>query len=130
MRILNLTQHCATPDQLAAGVIDLPEEFRQELLELLTFEQLPDADELKRRAWRVVCLADHYVGAAAMIGGAPFFMAPLESALRRAGWRVLYAFSRRESVEETQPDGSVRKTNVFRHVGFVEASDPTPRATA
>ena len=31
----------------------------------------------------------------------------------------LYAFSRRESVEEWQPDGSVRKINIFRHDGFV-----------
>ena len=31
------------------------------------------------------------------------------------------AFSVRESVEETQPDGSVIKRNVFKHAGFVVA---------
>lgn len=31
-----------------------------------------------------------------------------------------YAFSRRESVETQLPDGSVKKSSVFRHIGFVE----------
>ena len=48
-------------------------------------------------------------------------MPPLEKALRGLGIRPLYAFSVRESVEETLPDGSVRKVAVFRHKGFVEA---------
>jgi len=33
-----------------------------------------------------------------------------------------YDFSRRESVEEVQADGSVRKTAVFRHAGFIQMS--------
>ena len=33
----------------------------------------------------------------------------------------LYAFSVRESVEVHNPDGSVSKNNVFRHLGFIEA---------
>jgi hypothetical protein len=31
----------------------------------------------------------------------------------------VYAFSRRESTEAVQEDGSVRKVAVFRHLGFV-----------
>ena len=31
----------------------------------------------------------------------------------------IYAFSVRESVEETLPDGTVHKTACFRHKGFV-----------
>ena len=34
---------------------------------------------------------------------------------------ALYAFSVRESVESVEPDGSLVKKNVFRHLGFVEA---------
>ena len=30
----------------------------------------------------------------------------------------IYAYSERESVEETQSDGSVIKRNVFKHKGF------------
>ena len=53
-------------------------------------------------------------------------MAPLEDALRRVGIVPLYAFSIRESLDQIQPDGSVRKTAVFRHQGFVgcEADEP------
>jgi len=54
-----------------------------------------------------------------MIGGAPYFMGALESALLEAGVEPVYAFSRRVSEEMIQPDGSVRKVGVFRHVGFV-----------
>lgn len=58
-----------------------------------------------------------------MVGGAPFFMAPLEAALRAVNIIPVYAFSKRESVEEKQPDGSVKKTQVFKHAGFVPACD-------
>ncbi len=34
--------------------------------------------------------------------------------------QVVYAASKRESVEITQPDGSVRKVAVFKHLGWVE----------
>ncbi|MDP3909506.1 MAG: hypothetical protein Q8Q14_03860 [Gemmatimonadales bacterium] len=56
----------------------------------------------------------------AMIGGAPFLMAPLEAALGNRGCATVYAFSVRESAEEVLPDGSTRKVAVFRHRGFVQ----------
>ena len=34
------------------------------------------------------------------------------------GHKALYADSKRESVEKTMEDGSVVKSNVFRHLGF------------
>ena len=133
--ILNFTQHAATPEQIAQGVVDLPEARRQELCQLLTFEELPAPADVRFRAEMVADLYYEVIedlGAdleapttegwpSVMVGGAPFFMGPLESALISMGLegKVLYAFSRRESVEETQPDGSVVKRNVFRHVGFV-----------
>lgn len=46
-------------------------------------------------------------------------MRALEDALANVGVQPVYAFSVRESVEQTQPDGSVRKINVFRHSGWV-----------
>lgn len=57
----------------------------------------------------------------AMIGGAPYLMAPLERALRRVGVRPVYALSERASEEQVQPDGGTKKVAVFRHAGFVEA---------
>ena len=136
-KILNLTQHVATPEQKAQGVVDLDEDRRKILTNLLIFEEIPSLYELKERAFLIANLCygeapDYYLpheeeGGAllynyAMIGGAPFFMSTLEKELLRRGITPLYAFSKRESIEELQPDGSVWKTQVFRHVGFVEVS--------
>jgi hypothetical protein len=55
-----------------------------------------------------------------MIGGAGWLTSSLEDSLRSAGIKPMHSFSRREAGEERLPDGSVRKTQVFRHIGFVE----------
>ena len=131
--VINLTQHKATPEQVAQGVVDLPDEVRQALVVALTFDDLPTLAEIEDTAEVVAELAcqnglggddgDSPWPEAAMIGGAPFLMALLETALKARGIRPVYAFSRRESDETTKPDGSVVKTNVFRHVGFVSVDE-------
>lgn len=118
MRILNLTQHIATPDQVVAGVIE-PDN-KALVAKWLTFDELPSSHELEYRARNLAMLAEGYN--AAMIGGAPYFMAPLERAIAAAGVKVLYAFSVRESVEVPQEDGTVKKTQIFKHAGFIEAA--------
>ena len=55
-----------------------------------------------------------------MIGGAPWFMSSLEKELEAKGFKPVYAFSERVSVEQKQEDGSVKKINIFRHAGFIE----------
>jgi len=109
------------------------------LIRLLTFETLPTAAEVSERAEQLAAFAcgwvdrlfpvgRHWSGdeeepaRRVMIGGAPFLMAPLEASLRAAGFRPIHAFSIRESAEQLQPDGGVRKVAVFRHAGFVEPS--------
>lgn len=125
MKILNLTQHLATKEQLNAGVIDLPEAGRQDLIRLLTFDELPSSSEVQQRAAQIAGEAKRFIEEndididAAMIGGAPYLMAPMERYLKGDGLTPVYAFSQRESVEDIQPDGSVIKTNVFRHAGFI-----------
>ncbi|HEY5383565.1 MAG TPA: hypothetical protein VIJ88_03365 [Candidatus Paceibacterota bacterium] len=116
-KILNLTQHAATAEQIAAGVVEPADKIVVQAL--LTFEELPTAGEIKRRARSLSEFAATSGCKTAMIGGAPFFMGPLEYALATAGIKALYAFSRRETVEEKLPDGGVKKTQVFRHAGFV-----------
>lgn len=129
--ILNLTQHNATADQLAAGVVDLPAEARQWLQQALTFECTPSRAVLKARAEAIVTFAieqgllsgtydDEFGFGQAMIGGAPFFMRALEDALAAQRVQALYAFSRRVSVEKVV-DGTVVKTTEFRHENFVLA---------
>ena len=122
-KIVNLTQHTATPAQVAAGVVDLEDAQRAVLQTLLTFEELPDRLVVLGAANNIAALAQRYAPDAniAMIGGAPFLMGALETALSNRGTNPIYAFSKRESVQETAADGSVRKTAVSRHIGFVAA---------
>lgn len=125
--IINLTQHPGTPEQ---GVTDLAGDELAALKQALTFDAIPTAGEVAERAEYIAELAcmnglggedDDPIPTRAMIGGAPYLMAPLERALRNVGIEPLYAFSTRESVEQAQQDGAVRKVNVFRHAGFVPA---------
>jgi hypothetical protein len=136
--VFNLTQHPATPEQVAQGVIDPPQKIKEELRQLLTFEELPTPKEVEDRAHRIVVQLKNwldeipfdpqtgepsiYIPYKAMIGGAPFLMAPLEKALRESDFTPVYAFSLRVSEEKVNPDGSVVKTQVFKHLGFVEGA--------
>ena len=119
--ILNLTQHTATPEQIAQGVIEPSKENKEDIKDILTFDDIfdTDYDQMTNRAIALATICVREGCSKAMIGGAPFFMPVLEKALCERGVKPLYAFSVRESIEQQQPDGSVRKTNVFKHVGFV-----------
>lgn len=127
MQIINLTQHTATPDQIDAGVIDLNPSQRAILAQWLTFNACPTRQEVLERAALIAggaandsrALGDVPLCTAAMIGGAPFLMGALETALVARGIKPLYAFSVRESVESVDSTGKVTKTAVFRHAGFV-----------
>lgn len=113
--VFNLTQHQATDAEIAAGVT--PAAPSAELKALLTFQALPEKEEILERAEKLAAMATGYP--AAMVGGAPYLMGALETALKKRGIQVLYAFSERKSVEKTLPDGSVQKTAVFEFKGFV-----------
>ena len=136
--ILNLTQHPATTDQIAAGVRDLQGAALAMLRQELTFDNQPDVGTVCVHADAIAMLALAWFDAegvpvtsqdviipidlqtrVAMIGGAPFLMGPLERALISRGIFPAYAFSRREVVEKATADGAVTKTAVFRHEGFV-----------
>ena len=115
-RIVNLTQHDASVEQ--KGVFE-PHQ-KEKVKQLLTFSSLPEREEIKERAEQLAKIAESEKVDFAMIGGAPYLMSALEEALIKKGINPLYAFSKRESVEKTLSDGRVEKTQVFRHLGFVE----------
>lgn len=121
--IANATQHATTPEQIAAGVIDLPADVAAQIRADLTVDELPTRAGIAARCDRIAARVAAHIPARSrvMIGGAPWMMRALEDALRNAGLTPVYAFSVRESVEQQQPDGTVRKTNVFRHAGWVLA---------
>lgn len=123
-KIINLTQHNATAEQAVVGVFNIGDtELNTAVKQLLTFNTIEEAsaESMEARAEKLATIAAKCGADAAMIGGAPYFMSALERALKVSGIKPLYAFSVRESREVTNPDGSVTKTNVFKHVGFVEA---------
>ena len=113
---INLTQHNATPEQACAP---RSKEQAKQIKRLLTFEEPPNLEEIYSRAQALAEIASEVNASEAMIGGAPYLVLALDPALRMRGIEPLYAFSRRESVEVQQEDGSVVKRTVFRHLGFV-----------
>ena len=118
--ILNLTNHPATPDQILGGVFEPT--VKRQVTDRLDFKTLPTKQEILDRAKALARIASSsaYPGLKfAMIGGAPYLMPELEKSLRRVGITPLYSFSERVSEEVHQADGSVTKTNVFKHIGFV-----------
>lgn len=121
-KIINLTQHAFTPDQLkdiesrGLEVVEVDQGFKT----LLNFETLPTHLEISERARAISLIAKEAGAFFAMIGGAPYFMAHLEEALFDKGIKPLYAFSIRSSVERRKEDGTVEKLSVFKHLGFIE----------
>lgn len=118
--IINLTQHMATEDQVAAGVVEPTDEMKEKVVQNLTFDRVPDWWDIGRAARTIAAIAKRSGHKAALIGGAPWLMSALERELINNGVQPLYSFSVRESQEVAQPDGSVKKVAVFRHAGFIK----------
>lgn len=77
--------------------------------------------EIKNNASRLAEICRDMHASHAVIGGAPYFMGPLEQALRKAGIVPLYAFTERVAVEVTDPiTGEVTKTSKFNFAGWIE----------
>ena len=114
--MLNLTQHEGTPDQ------NLQEPSAKALVEkLLTFHGVPTQEQITEAVDALAAIAQAESNDfKAMIGGAPWLMAPLERALQRVSITPCYAFSERKSIESIE-NGEVVKKSVFVHIGFVEA---------
>lgn len=118
-KIINLTQHICTEEQKAQGVFEPKPEDKEVIKKLLTFNEIPSAEEIHKSAAFLTKFAKTYEVKEAMIGGASYLMSSLEEELYNQGIEPLYSFSVRESKEEHLSDGSVKKVNVFKHAGFV-----------
>lgn len=116
--VVNLTQHNATEEQQAQGIVDVSNV--QELRYALTFVGMPTKENIVNRAAVIVQIAKANGAKKAMIGGAPYLMTELERQLVSAGIVPCYAVSDRVTIEETLPDDSVKKTSVFKHIGLYE----------
>lgn len=120
MILINLTQHNLTAEQ-KQGAVEVGTDVRDEVIKLITFNGLPTAGEIKGNASRLAEICRDMHASHAVIGGAPYFMGPLEQALRRVGVTPLYAFTERVAVEVTNPEtGEVTKTSKFNFAGWIE----------
>ena len=119
MKIVNLTQHNPTAEQGEAGVFNAADDVAVVKAALL-FTTLPSVEEIAIRAKTLAQVAKESGAEAALIGGAPYLMGELETALKAVGVKPLYSFTERVSVERLADDGKVIKTNEFKHIGFVE----------
>ena len=118
MKILNLTQHVATQEQLVAGVFEPAN--KEEVRTLLTFTAVPTSADMTERAEALARIVLDEKAEAAMIGGAPYFMSSLEKVLQAMGIRLCYSFTERKTTETVDPTtGAVHKTQVFVHSGWV-----------
>lgn len=127
MKIVNLTQHPATPAQVQDNVQYRSAAMQDTIQGLLTFSSPPDESQLLQRAKDLARLALK-MGAKpgrdqAMIGGAPYLMGPLEEALAQRGIQAVYAFSVRIT-EEVVEGSAVNKTSRFVHSGWVLGAVP------
>lgn len=151
MTIINLTQHQATEDQVAQGIVDVSPENLAKLKALLTFPAIYTTSMLIDNARAIADLAwaewDKNCGIAAskderplhstddayqdywyhsdkqaMIGGMPSFMKHLEQALMDKEFQVGYACTDRVSVDTPDGNGGVRKTAIFKHVAVYWAN--------
>lgn len=125
-------QHDPTPEQLSELEIAefLVVRLRDEDLEL--FDKLAncpgnieDLHNLAKDFYDLIC---HFSAAVLPIGSPAFnfklhgfYYRDLISEARQGKRlpKLLFAHSERNSLEEKQPDGSVKKTSVFRHKGFI-----------
>jgi len=87
-KILNLTQHPATLEQIAAGVIE-PED-KDLVKNSLEFKTIPTKTDMVWRAMDLVNLVKKSGCTKVMIGGAPFFMYTLETFLIDNGIQPMY----------------------------------------
>jgi len=120
--MINLTQHLATTDQLADGVVNLSEIQRQSLIALLSFDELPEPSDTQKRAKAIAAIAKYHNATAALIGGALWLMPALIKSLTAESIEPYYAFSKRVTQEDRLSDGTIQKVTYFRHSGFILAT--------
>lgn len=117
-KILNLTQHEATQTQLDLGVFE-PEN-KQQVRNLLTFEEPPNHKDMVRRAKELAEICRKHGASRAMIGGAGYFMGTLEYVLREEGVIGMHSFTKRVVYETDNGDGTTTKQSEFVHTGWVK----------
>jgi hypothetical protein rm378p002 len=118
MKIINLTQHVATIDQMVDGVFE-PED-KKLVQDLITFTSIPTKEDMAKRAKNLANIALQSKADHAMVGGVAYFVPTLENELRAVGIKPIHSFTQRVSEDRVMEDGTIQKSSVFKHAGWVE----------
>ena len=119
IKIIKLVNHELTSEQLddlkCFEVVELPESWREIL------SQTPDnAGDINKVVSALVTKINSH-GAEFVLSpvGSPAFAAALSIALEKEGIVQIFSHSVREFKEIRNADGSIAKTNVFRHIKYI-----------
>ena len=110
-KLLNLSNHKLTDEQV--------NELLQKAIEVV------ELDELDKRLWSQLTPNNYKLIADSILNKYTVdlyhlagFPAAVVYVCNQNQNKCYYAFSERCSIEETQPDGSIVKKNIFKHKGF------------
>lgn len=117
--IWNMTALRATSGQRQAGVVDLPDDLREVVTDLLTFNDIPTPAFVQHRATALAVMAKNLGAERVMVRAEPFMLPALEQALKARGITAHYAFSERVHREVVMPDGHAAPAeDTETHLGF------------
>ena len=116
--IYNFTQHETIPYQKKFNIVDVPNQ--EYLKSLLTFDVLPDSDELEKRAILIADYATEIGAKQIMRGGALYLMPYLIDELNKRNIISYFAFSKRVNKEMIVNDETVIKKSKFLMEGLIK----------
>jgi hypothetical protein len=122
-RMLNLTQHLCTKIQKEQGVIEPAD--KEYIKGLITFEDIPEIEDLRSRANKLVDVCRQEQVKFALVAGAPFWLIVLEFYLRLHGITPLHSFSKRIAYDHKNDDGTVQSIKTFVHAGWIQSPEYT-----
>ena len=123
--MLNLTQHALTAEQWRDGAVEPDQEIKAEIQKLITFDSSviahPEQIQDRAKALATLIRREYSLLDKALVGGALYFMPALVKEVNEVGIQPYFSYTDRVSQETHNPDGSVTKTLVFKHLGWVAA---------
>lgn len=119
MKIYNFTVHKLTDEQKEQGAVEVSEDIRNQILNILNFEEMPSLQILNNRASELRYIAIKNNMRKILIGsGVLAFNYFLVKKLCEVEITPFYSFNRRVCVETHKGNGEVKKEYTFKHLGF------------
>jgi hypothetical protein len=120
--IFNCTSHNLTAEQREGyDVVELPADLKAQWGQVTELSKEGIADDVVSVVTQAFAGSGYGFEGMVLVQGHPGVTYMVVSRLKGVpGITPVYAESARDSREEQQPDGSIKKVSVFRHLGFRE----------